>query len=66
LACFGILLSRYQKVIAVVGFNPNKKYAVSPQQRVHLLREMVNTTSAKNIQVEGVYLPLSLFLCPGR
>jgi hypothetical protein len=42
----------------VVGFNANKKYAVLPQQRVDLLREMVKSTSATNIQVEGTKLKL--------
>lgn len=47
------LTTRYTRVIAVVGFNPNKKYLVSPEQRKDLLQKMVATTSATNIEVEG-------------
>ena len=50
-----VFYRRYKKVIAVVGFNPNKKYAVTPQQRVDLLRDMLQTTSANNVSVEGTF-----------
>ena len=33
------LASRYRQVIVVVGHNPNKNYAVTPTQRVHLLNQ---------------------------
>lgn len=35
------LSTKYGRVIAVVGFNPNKKYPVSPEERADLLREML-------------------------
>jgi phosphopantetheine adenylyltransferase len=41
-------------VIAVVGFNPNKKYLVSPEQRAELLRQMLKgTAAAGSVRVEG-------------
>jgi phosphopantetheine adenylyltransferase len=37
-----------------VGFNPNKKYLVSPEQRAELLRQMLKgTAAAGNVRVEG-------------
>ena len=60
-------LDRYKRVIAVVGFNPDKKYKVTPEQRKDLLEKMVATTSATNIDVEGsfrdgwIQLTLNLF-----
>lgn len=48
------LSKRYTKVIAVVGFNPNKDYLVSPEQRADLLRDMLKSTSAtNNVEVDG-------------
>lgn len=55
LAMLEYLSTRYSKVIAVVGFNPNKLYLVSPEERAELLREMLKSTLATNIQVEGSY-----------
>eukprot|EP00934_Nitzschia_sp_Nitz4_P003883 Nitzschia sp. Nitz4//scaffold174_size87051//38600//39450//NITZ4_005109-RA/size87051-augustus-gene-0.70-mRNA-1//-1//CDS//3329538872//3873//frame0 len=54
LAMLEYLARRYKRVIAVVGFNPNKKYAVTPEQRKDLLQKMIATTKATNIQVEVV------------
>lgn len=61
LALLQYLSRRYNKVIAVIGFNPDKKYPVSPQDRAKLLRSMLaaNTTAASkkddgNIKVEVV------------
>jgi len=49
------LSKRYTKVIAVVGFNPNKDYLVSPEQRADLLRDMLKSTSAtNNVEVDVV------------
>ena len=47
------LSKKYDKVIAVVGFNPNKKYLVSPEERAGLLREMLQSRT-KNVTVEGM------------
>eukprot|EP00531_Pseudo-nitzschia_arenysensis_P008055 CAMPEP_0116123428 /NCGR_PEP_ID=MMETSP0329-20121206/4745_1 /TAXON_ID=697910 /ORGANISM="Pseudo-nitzschia arenysensis, Strain B593" /LENGTH=237 /DNA_ID=CAMNT_0003617347 /DNA_START=190 /DNA_END=903 /DNA_ORIENTATION=- len=47
------LSRRYKKVIAVVGFNPKKKYLVSPEERADLLREMLKSR-AQNVTVEVV------------
>ena len=46
------LSTKYERVIAVVGFNPNKKYLVSPEERANLLREMLKSRS-ENVEVEG-------------
>ena len=46
------LSTKYERVIAVVGFNPNKKYLVSPEERANLLREMLKSRS-ENVVVEG-------------
>ena len=54
-------LTSYKQVIAVIGFNPDKKYLVSPEERAQLLRDMLKTkgggTSSNNtnIRVEGTY-----------
>mmetsp|Transcript_5676 Transcript_5676/g.12391 ORF Transcript_5676/g.12391 Transcript_5676/m.12391 type:complete len:250 (-) Transcript_5676:58-807(-) len=50
------LSKRYTKVIAVVGFNPNKKYLVSPEERADLLRDMLkkSTSAGENVQVAVV------------
>mmetsp|Transcript_21909 Transcript_21909/g.61016 ORF Transcript_21909/g.61016 Transcript_21909/m.61016 type:complete len:117 (-) Transcript_21909:423-773(-) len=40
------LAKRHERVVAIVGFNPNKKYAVSPTQRVDLLKSMLKETSS--------------------
>jgi cytidyltransferase-like protein len=53
LAMLRYLSKRYEKVIAVIGFNPNKKYPVSPEQRKQLLQMMIQTTDADNIEVAG-------------
>ena len=36
------LSSRYGRVVAVVGFNPSKKYDITPQQRLELLERMIS------------------------
>lgn len=48
------LSKNYDKVIAVVGFNPKKKYLVSPDERANLLREMLKSRT-KNVTVEGMW-----------
>eukprot|EP00536_Pseudo-nitzschia_multiseries_P004315 jgi/Psemu1/187778/e_gw1.71.121.1 len=50
------LSKRYANVIAVVGFNPDKKYLVSPDERADLLREMLrqSDTAGDNVQVAVV------------
>lgn len=53
LAMLQYLSRRYKRVIAVVGFNPNKKYLVSPEQRRSLLEKMIQSTAADNIDVAG-------------
>ncbi|KAG7368723.1 lipopolysaccharide core biosynthesis protein [Nitzschia inconspicua] len=56
LALLQYLSERYNKVVAVIGFNPDKKYPVSPQDRAKLLRSMIQTVAVPNdnIQVEVV------------
>ena len=46
------LSKKYKRVIAVVGFNPSKKYLVSPEDRANLLREMLKSRT-QNVTVEG-------------
>ena len=47
-------LSRYGEVIAVVGTNPNKKYLVSPEERVELIQSMLSTNpKLNNVSAEG-------------
>lgn len=53
LAMLQYLARRYEKVIAVVGFNPNKKYLVSPEQRKELLEQMIQSGGSDNIEVAG-------------
>jgi cytidyltransferase-like protein len=53
LAMLRYLSQRYEKVIAVVGFNPNKKYPVSPDQRKKLLELMMQSTDSTNVEVAG-------------
>ena len=38
----------------MIGFNPDKKYLVSPQKRAELLRKMIEDTAA-NVEVEGSF-----------
>ncbi|MGK3737690.1 MAG: cytidyltransferase-like protein [Bacillariaceae sp.] len=58
------LSKRYTKVIAVVGFNPNKEYLVSPEQRRELLRDMLKSTSATNVEVDGESIGFESLLGP--
>jgi len=54
LAMLQYLSQRYERVIAVVGFNPNKKYLVTPVQRQRLLERMIqSTTDCTNVEVAG-------------
>lgn len=57
LAMIQYLSERYAHVIAVIGFNPNKKYDVSAMDRAQLLEEMINTQKIGNgenkVRVEG-------------
>jgi hypothetical protein len=47
---------RYGKVIAVVGFNPGKKYQVTPEERANLLRKMLKDAGAAgNVRIEGTH-----------
>jgi len=46
------LSKKYDRVIAVVGFNPDKKYLVSPEERAGLLRKMLKSRT-ENVTVEG-------------
>ena len=48
------LSKKYDRVIAVVGFNPKKKYLVSPEERANLLREMLKSRTT-NVSVEGAW-----------
>jgi phosphopantetheine adenylyltransferase len=49
-----ISVCRYGKVIAVVGMNPNKKYLVSPEERVQLIRSMLsNNDKLNNVKAQG-------------
>lgn len=48
------LQCRYGQVIAVVGMNPNKKYLVTPQERVELIQSMLSTNpKLKNVRAQG-------------
>jgi phosphopantetheine adenylyltransferase len=43
-------------VIAVVGFNPDKKYQVTPEERANLLRKMLKDAgAATNVRIEGTH-----------
>ena len=45
---------RYGEVVVVIGFNPSKKYAVSPEKRKELLNRMLKLCPAsKHVRVEG-------------
>lgn len=52
LVMISYLAERYGKVLVVVGMNPNKKYAVTPNERANLLKTMLK--SLPNVQVEVV------------
>lgn len=54
LAMLEYLSKRYRKVIAVVGYNPDKKYAVLPQERADLLQDMLKINTVQNVHVEVV------------
>ena len=50
------IVYRYGQVIAVVGFNPDKKYQVTPEERANLLRKMVKDAGvASNVRIEGTH-----------
>jgi phosphopantetheine adenylyltransferase len=50
-----IFISRYGQVIAVVGMNPNKKYLVSPEERVRLIRSMLSSNEhLNNVKAQGM------------
>ena len=40
----------HSRVFAIVGFNPRKKYAVPPQQRVEMLQAMIDGAGLRNIE----------------
>jgi cytidyltransferase-like protein len=63
LAMLQYLSQQYDQVIAIVGMNPNKKYAVTPRERAHLIEKMLlanvnnnnnNDSNSNNVQVEIV------------
>ena len=64
LAMLSYLAERFGRVIAVIGMNPNKQYAVSPAKRAELLQHMIEkciilegddtNERGKNIRVEIV------------
>lgn len=45
------LSSRYERVHAVIGVNPQKKYVVSPYERQELFREMLKELGLSNVEV---------------
>jgi phosphopantetheine adenylyltransferase len=50
-----IFISRYGQVIAVVGMNPNKKYLVSPEERVELIRSILRSNeNLNNVKAQGM------------
>ena len=53
------LSKNYDRVIAVVGFNPNKQYLVSPEDRADLLRKMLDSRSI-DVAVEGESLRVAV------
>ena len=59
LAMLSHLSQQYGTVIAVIGMNPNKQYAVSPEERANILKKMIevyqndNGHVMKNVRVEG-------------
>ena len=55
-AMLSYLSQRYGEVIAVVGMNPAKKYAVSPQQRAEFIQQMIDAEEEikDNVRVEVV------------
>jgi cytidyltransferase-like protein len=56
------LSKKYDRVIAVVGFNPDKKYPVSPEERAGLLREMLKSRT-ENVTVEGEWWQCLCLAC---
>lgn len=40
-------------MVAVIGFNPTKKYSVTPAERKLVLEKMLENTGATNIEVAG-------------
>mmetsp|Transcript_24781 Transcript_24781/g.44824 ORF Transcript_24781/g.44824 Transcript_24781/m.44824 type:complete len:242 (-) Transcript_24781:63-788(-) len=62
LAMLEYLSQRYGQVIAVVGMNPNKKYLVSPEERVELIQSMLDTNpKLKNVRAQGTFIQLESF-----
>mmetsp|Transcript_26491 Transcript_26491/g.76454 ORF Transcript_26491/g.76454 Transcript_26491/m.76454 type:complete len:297 (+) Transcript_26491:91-981(+) len=55
-AMLSYLSQRYGEVIAVVGMNPAKKYAVTPQQRAEFIQRMIDAEDdiKDNVRVEVV------------
>lgn len=50
------LAMRYKEAIIIIGVNPNKNYAVSPQKRADILRKMVDTLELGQdckVRIEG-------------
>ena len=56
LAMISHLAQRYDKVLVVVGMNPNKKYAVTPHQRADLLRTMLHGLPNVDVHVVAGYI----------
>lgn len=53
-AMLSYLAQRHDKVICVVGCNPNKKYDVMPEDRARLLRTMFAAADLPDIEVQVV------------
>ena len=54
LAMIEYLSHRFKEVIVVVGFNPNKVYDVTPEERCGMLKKMVEEIGEKNVKVQLV------------
>lgn len=61
LALLEYLAKRYTKVIAVVGFNPDKKYSVSPHDRAKLLQAMIDAyTRGSDSNTQGFHIQVEV------
>ncbi len=57
LAMLRYLSERHDTVYAIIGFNPRKKYAVTPQARIDMVKRAVEEAGLKNVKavlVEGL------------
>jgi cytidyltransferase-like protein len=53
LALIRYLSRRYGRVLVVIGFNPSKKYAVTPQERQVMINKMLDGADCYNVGVKG-------------